>query len=181
MHSFSTPPIPSFRSRYSPSSAAQIQQESVKIWLKTKPYRAEVCPVHALTELIATDTSVGRTILGKYDPAKLQSVHALTRQLERAEMVRNTREDVSLRQERAQEWREVMHMAIELGRGDGCEAEAWRALRMTCHEALVNVEELRERLAWCEREFEAGGPATVDLSDKRRFWGKAVTIKLDKE
>lgn len=90
-------------------------------------------------------------------------------------MVAELREEAHLRHERAQIWREVRDLAAEQQGGDG-----WKELRAACQEALENCEQLRERLEWCEREFEAGGlPLGALAGEEHRMCNEGAEIKSE--
>lgn len=86
-------------------------------------------------------------------------------------MVAELREEVQLRLERAQTWREVGDLAAAQA------GEEWKALRAACQDALANCEQLRERLERCEREFEAGGLPPGALAGEQRVWNMEAEIR----
>lgn len=83
-------------------------------------------------------------------------------------MVAELREEVHLRHERAQIWREVSDLADEQ------ESKAWKELGTACREALANCEELKERLEWCKREFETGGLPSGAQAGEQRVWNEGA-------
>lgn len=124
-----------------------------------------------VTEIIKTDTGVGKTLLSKYDTTKLQVSYSMTRTMERIHMVEDLRQDVGLRGERAQKWREVMAMAAtEQGIGDDGTSEAWEKLSAACQQALKSTEQLQARLKWCEQHFEAGKLTPVVVAGQRVWY-----------
>lgn len=166
--------VPSVRSRHPRSAAKQLQFDSANDWIASNTLVASTCPISTITEIVTNDTSVGKTILSKYDTAKLQGLHGMMGAVERKDFVEDLREDVCLRQERAQEWRRVLAMlAIERNISEGKAEEAWEPLEKACKHALENTEQMQDRLVWCEHNFESDGLTPVAVA-KRRVWDEAA-------
>jgi hypothetical protein len=169
-----TPPV---QSRHPKSTTKQAELDDTNDWIASNTLIASACPISAVTKLIATETSLGKTILAKYDTTKLQGLYATMRTLERIHIVEDLRTDVRLRQERAQKWREVLAMVtVEQGVGEGRAAEDWELLKTACKEALDNTEQLQARLTWCEQNFEAGR-LTPGVVAERRVWDEGAEIE----
>lgn len=132
--------------------------------------------------MIKTDTEVGKTLLSKYDIAKLQVSYGMTRTMERIHIVEDLRKDVDLRWERARKWRDVMAMAaMEQGIGDNGRSAMWEELRTACQKALENTEQLQARLKWCEQNFEAGKLTPVVVAEQRVWYEGAEIGSQEKE
>ena len=178
MSSSPIPPVPSLQSRHPKDTTKQIELDAANAWISYTNLIPSTCPIEAVTEIITTETAIGKTLLSKHDPAKLQGLYGLMRSTERIHIVEDLRTEVHSRQERAQKWREVMEtVAREQSTSEGKAAEAWEPLRTACQDALENTEELQGRLAWCEQNFESGRltPAVVA---ERRVWDEGVEIEL---
>lgn len=173
-----TQAVPSVRSRHRRPTAQQADLDSANDWITFNNLKASTCPIDAVTEVVRTETSIGKTVLSKYDPTKLQSLYGTMRTTERIHIVDDLRTEVHARQQRAQKWREVMVMVTtEQGGREDKEAEAWEPLNKACKEALENTEELQDRLAWCEQNFESG-KLTPAVVAEQRVWDEGVEIDL---
>lgn len=178
MSSSTTEAVPSVRSRHRRHTAQQAELDSANDWITSDNLEASTCPIKAVTKVIAIETSIGKTILYKYDTTKLQSLYGTMRTTERIHIVDDLRTEVRSRLERAQKWRQVMEMvATELSAGEGKKAEAWESLIAACEEALKNTEELRARLVWCEQNFESRKLTPAVLAE-RRVWDEGAEIEL---
>jgi hypothetical protein len=168
---------PSLQSRQPRSPAKLDQLDRVAEWLAASTLTASTCPVNDVTELITTETSIGKTILSKYDPAKLQGLYGLMRTTERIHIVDDLRKDVHARQQKSRKWREVMAMAAA-ERDDIAESAtqgAWEKLENACQRALENTQLLQERLLWCKRNVEMG-KLTLAAAAERRVWDEGAKI-----
>lgn len=171
-------PVPSLRSRHPKDTTKQAEMDSTNDWIAHDTLTASICPTKAVTETVTTETSIGRIILSKYDPSKLQTLYGMMRTTERIHMVDDLRTEVRSRQERAQKWKEVMEIVTMKQRTSEAEtADAWRPLDKACKEALENTEELRSRLVWCEQNFEPR-KLTPTVVAERRVWDEGAEIKL---
>ena len=151
--------------------------DTANAWIASNTLTAHTCPVSAVTQVIATETSIGKTILSKYDTLKLQTLYGTMRTTERIHIVDDLRTEVRSRQDKAQKWREVMEMvATEQSESEGGTAEAWMPLNKACKEALKNTEELQARLAWCEQNFESGRLTSAVVAE-RRVWDEGDEIE----
>jgi len=147
-------------------------------WITSNTLVPSACPINAVTKVIATETSIGKTILSKYDPLKHQTLYGTMRTTERIHIVDDLRTEVRSRQERSQKWREVMGMvAVEQSASEGRSPDVWEALSIACKHALENTEELQARLAWCEQNFESGRLTSAVVAE-RRVWDEGAEIKL---
>jgi hypothetical protein len=174
-------PTPSLQSRHPRSLAKLDQLDRVAEWLATSTLIASTCPINDVTELITTETSIGKTILSKYDTVKLQSMYGQMRTIERIHIVDDLRKDVRLRQERSRKWREVMAMAAaERDNVEFATSEAWEKLGTACQPALENTEQLQARLLWCEQNVEAG-KLTLAAAAGRRVWDEGAEIEWQRE
>lgn len=172
-----TQAVPSVRSRHRRHTAQQAELDSANDWIASSPLVPSACPINAVTEVVRTETSIGKTILSKYDTTRLQSLYGTMRTTERIHIVDDLRTEVRSRQERAQKWREVMDMvATEQNAGGDKQAEARLSLSTACKEALENTEELQARLAWCEQNFESG-KLTPAVITERRVWDEGAEIE----
>jgi hypothetical protein len=166
------------RSRHRRHTAQQAELNTANNWITSDNLKASTCPIKAVTDIITTETSIGKTILSKYDTTKLQGLYGSMRTTERIHIVDDLRTEVRSRQERAQKWREVMVVVTtEQGESEGKEAEAWEPLNKACKEALENTEELQARLAWCEENFESE-KLTPAVVAERRVWDEGAEIEL---
>lgn len=170
MSQSSSEAVPSVRSRHPRSAAKQAELDSANNWITSESLVASTCPISTIIEIIATDTAVGKTVLSKYDPAALQSLHGMMPATERRDIVEDLRKDVCLRQARAQKWRHMMAiLAAEQSTTECKDKEAWETLDSACKYALQNTEQLQARLVWCEQNFES-----VELEHavaaKQRAW-----------
>jgi hypothetical protein len=167
---------PSLQSRHPRSPAKLDQLDRVAESLAASTLTASTCPVNDVTELITTETSIGKTILSKYDPAKLQGLYGLMRTTERIHIVDDLRKDVHVRQEKSRKWREVMAMAaVERDSAEFATPEAWEKLGTACQRALENTQLLQERLLWCERNVEMGR-LTLAAAAERRVWDEGAEL-----
>jgi hypothetical protein len=167
---------PSVQSRHPRSLAKLDQLDRVAEWLAASTLIASTCPVNDVTELITTETSIGKTILSKYDTAKLQGLYGLMRTAERIHIVDDLRKDMRLRQEKSRKWREVMVVAAtERDTVESATPEAWEKLGTACQLALENTEQLQARLLWCEQNVEAG-KLTLAAATERRVWDEGAEI-----
>jgi hypothetical protein len=166
---------PSTRSRRPRSNTNQSQFDSATAWLNSNR-TPTTCPIQAVTSLISTSASIGTTTLSKYDPAKLTSLYALMRKIERLHLVEDLRLEVSARSERDQTWREVMDSAGQQIRVGDERTAVWIALGAACQRALDVTQQMRERLEWCEGEFEAE-KLTADAIDEERVWNEGLEIQ----
>jgi hypothetical protein len=174
-------PTPSLQSRHPRSLAKLDQLDRVAEWLATSTLIASTCPINDVTELITTETSIGKTILSKYDTVKLQSMYGQMRTIERIHIVDDLRKDVHVRQEKSRKWREVMAMAgAERESAEFATPEAWEKLGTACQRALENTHELQERLLWCERNVEMG-KLTLAAAAERRVWDEGAEICSQKD
>lgn len=170
--------VPSVRSRHRRHTAQQAELNTADNWITSNNFEASTCPIKAVTDIITTEISIGKTILSKYDTTKLQGLYGTMRTTERIHIIDDLRTEVFSRLERAQKWRGVMEMvATEQGGREGKEAEAWEPLNKACKEALENTEELQDRLAWCEQNFESG-KLTPAVVAEQRVWDEGVEIDL---
>jgi hypothetical protein len=173
-----TQAVPSVRSRHRRHAAQQAELNTANDWIASNNFEASTCPIKAVTETITTETSIGKTILSKYDTIKLRSLYGTMRTTERIHIVDDLRTEVCVRLERAMKWREVMGMAAtEQDGSEGKEAEACEPLHKACKEALKITEELQARLVWCEHNFESG-KLTPAVVAERRVWDEGTEIKL---
>lgn len=101
------------------------------------------------------------------------------RKLERVHIVQDLRLEVSARSERDGTWREVMEMSEKQGREDGDRNAAWTSLEVACQRAMDVTQQLRERLRWCENEFEVGR-LPVGASGEERVWNEGLEIQSRK-
>lgn len=178
MSSSPIPAVPSVQSRHPRRASNQAELDTDNDWISSSTLEADTCPVNAVTKVITAETSIGKTILSKYDTSKLQSLYGTMRATERIHIVDDLRTEVRSRQERAQKWREVMEMvASEQSTSDGKVAEEWELLNTACKEALKNTAELLARLAWCERDFESGRLTPAVIAG-RRVWDEGAEIEL---
>lgn len=178
MSSSPIPEVPSLQSRHPKDTASQAEMDAAKDWIARDTLAASTCPINAVTKVITTETSIGKTILSKYDSLKLQTLYGTMRTTERIHIVYDLRTEVDSRQDKAQKWREVMDMvATEQSESEGEVAEAWEPLNTACKHALENTEELQARLAWCEQNFESGRLTPAVIAE-RRVWDEGVEIKL---
>ncbi|GAB7333607.1 hypothetical protein MBLNU13_g05175t1 [Cladosporium sp. NU13] len=172
------PTVPSVRSRNPNYASNQAELDAANDWLTPKTLITSTCPITAVTRVITTETSIGKTILSKYDLAKLQNLYGTMRTTERIHIVDDMRTEVHSRQEKAQKWREVMEMvATEQSVSESKATEEWESLKTACKEALKNTVELQARLPWCERNFESG-KLTPAVIAERRVWDKGAEIEL---
>lgn len=170
--------VPSVRSRHRRNTAQRAELNTAKAWIASDTLTSNTCPIKAVTKIITTETSIGKTILSKYDTVKLQGLYGTMRTTERIHIVDDLRTEVRSRQVRAQKWRGVMDMvATEQRSSEGAEAGAWEPLSTACKAALENTEELQARLAWCEQNFESERltPAVVA---ERRVWDEGAEMEL---
>ena len=172
-------PVPFLRSRHPKDTTKQAEMDSANDWIARDTLTASICPTKAVTETVTTETSIGRIILSKYDPSKLQTLYGMMRTTERIHMVDDLRTEVRSRQERAQKWKEVMEIVTmeQSTKRETETAEAWRPLDKACKEALENTEELQARLVWCEQNFESR-KLTSTVVAERRVWDEGAEIKL---
>ena len=178
MSSSPIPAVPSVRSRHPRRASNQAELDTANDWIASSTLEADTCPVNAVTKAITAETSIGKTVLSKYDPSKFQSLYGNMGTTERIHIVDDLRAEVRSRQESAQKWREVMEMvASEQSASDGKVAEEWELLNTACKEALKNTAELLARLAWCERDFEAGRLTPAVIAE-RRVWEEGAEVEL---
>ena len=178
MSSSPIPPVPSLQSRHPKDTTKQAELDAANAWIAYTNLIPSTCPIKAITEIITTETSIGKTLLSKYDPSKLQSLYGTMRSTERIHIVDDLRTEVHSREERAQKWQEVMEMvAREQSTSEGKASEAWGSLSAACKNALENTEELQARLAWCEQNFESG-KLTPAVVAERRVWDEGMEIQL---
>jgi hypothetical protein len=150
-------------------------------WIASNALLPSACPINAVTKVTTTETSIGKTILSKYDPVKIQTLYGTLRSTVRIHIVDDLRTELRSRQESAQKWREVLEMvAAEQSAGEGKVAEEWEPLKTACKEASKNTVELLARLAWCERNFELG-KLTPAVIAERRVWDEGEEIELHGE
>ena len=169
------------QSRHPKHAANQAELDDANDWITSTTFEASTCPVNAVTRIITTETSIGKTILSKYDPSKLQNLYGTMRTTERIHIVDDLRTEVHSRQQRAQKWREVMEMvATELSASEGKAAEEWVRLNTACEEALKNTVELLARLAWCERNFESRELTSAVVAE-RRAWDEGAETEMHGE
>ena len=167
------------RSRDPRSYTEQLQLDSATAWLNDSNRTPAACPIQDVTHLIYSDTSIGITALSKYDPFKLTSLYSLMRKPERVHIVQDLRLDVSARSERDLTWRQVMEMSEKQGRQTGDRTAAWRSLEVACQRAMDVTQQLRERLRWCENEFEVGR-LPVGASGEERVCNEGLEIQSRK-
>jgi len=178
MSSSPIPNVPSVQSRYPRHTNKQAELDAANDWIASNTLEASTCSINDVAKVITTETSIGKTVLSKYDPPKLQSLYGTMRTTERIHIIDDLRTEVRSRQERAQKWREVMNMAAaEQSASEGKVADVWEPLSTACKEALKNTEELQARLAWCERNFEPG-KLTPAVIAERRVWDEGAEIEL---
>jgi hypothetical protein len=82
---------PSVQSRHPMSTAYQAEVDNANDWLASNTLVPSTCPFSAATKIITTETSLGKSILSKYDPPKLQGLYATMRILERIHIVGDLR------------------------------------------------------------------------------------------
>jgi hypothetical protein len=167
---------PTTRSRRPRSQTSQSRLDSATAWLNNNNRTPTTCPIQAVTSLISTDASIATTTLSKYDPAKLTNLYALMRKIERLHLVEDLRLDVSARSERDQTWREVMEMAGQQIRVGDERTAVWISVGAACQRALDVTQQLRERLEWCEGEFEKE-KLTADAIGEERVWNEGLEIQ----
>jgi hypothetical protein len=167
---------PSTRSRRPKSQTEQSQFDNATAWLNNSNRTPTTCPIQAVTSHISTDASIGTTALSKYDPVKLTSLYALMRKIERLHLVEDLRLEVSARSERDQTRRQVMEVAGQQIRVGDERTAVWIPLGAACQRALDVTQQLRERLEWCEGEFEAE-KLTADAIDEERVWNEGLEIQ----
>jgi len=93
-------------------------------------------------------------------------------------MVEDLRLDVAARSEKDRTWRAVNQLALHearMGVG-GTQTVDWSSVGMACQEALDVTQRLRERLQWCESEFEAGRLPTGPIGEER-VWNEGSKIQ----
>jgi hypothetical protein len=95
------------------------------------------------------------------------------RKIERLHLVQDLRLEVSARSERDQTWREVMESAGQQIRVGDERTAVWIALGAACQRDLDVTQQLRERLEWCEGEFEAE-KLMADAIDEERVWNEGL-------
>lgn len=173
-----TQAVPSVRSRHRRHAAQQAELNTANDWITSDNLKASTCPIKAVTDIITTKISIGKTILSKYDTTKFQGLYGTMRTTERIHIVDELRTEVHSRQERAKKWREVIEMVpTEQGGSEGEETEAWESLHKVCKEALKITEELQARLAWCEQNFEPG-KLTPAVVAEWRVWDEGAEIEF---
>lgn len=172
---------PTVQSRHSRSEQAEARREAAIIWLENEDRSVRNCLVQDVTDVVNFNTAVGKTLLSKYDPAKLVTIYHDMYTSDRIHLVEDFRKDVIRREKRDREWRRVHVMATQKYMEGGGDVEAWKKLSHATREALENTAILRDRLIWCETRFEAGKLTGDEIAEALAEGEKEAALKNESD